>query len=163
MAIHRFAIDKMLGRLATWLRLIGQDATYGSHLSGVALVRHARMEGRTLLTRDHKLQRHAGGVPLLFIDSDHFRDQLQQVLDAFGIDPFADAFTRCVRCNAAVVPVPKETVSQRVPPYVLETQDHFAQCRECGRVYWPATHHEHVRRELERLGFSVSRSHTCDR
>jgi hypothetical protein len=55
--VHRFAVDKMLGRLATWLRIVGQDATYGAHLSGQTLVRHARAEGRTILTRNLRLRR----------------------------------------------------------------------------------------------------------
>jgi uncharacterized protein with PIN domain len=157
MAVHRFAVDRMLGRLATWLRLIGQDATYGSHLSGLALLRHARAEGRTILTRDHRLLRHLSGMPHLFIESDHFRDQLRQVVATLGVDPFVHTFTRCARCNAPVVPIPREAVGRRVPPYVFATQQHFVLCPECGRVYWPATHQEHARDELRGLGFRASR------
>jgi len=149
--IQRFAIDKMLGRLATWLRIIGQDATYGGHLSGQALVRHARAEGRTILTRDRRLLRQPAGVPLLFIESDHFRDQLRQVVAAFQIDPLGHTFTRCARCNEPVVPIAKAEVADRVPPYVLATQTCFARCPRCKRIYWPATHHEHVAKELAAL------------
>lgn len=150
--IYRFAVDKMLGRLATWLRIVGQDATYGAHLSGQALVRHARAEGRTLLTRDRGLLRHPAGVPLLFIESDHFRAQLRQVIAAFQIDPLAHPFTRCARCNEPVLPVAKAEVADRVPPYVLATQPRFVRCPRCKRIYWPATHHEHVAKELAALG-----------
>ena len=149
--IYRFAVDKMLGRLATWLRIIGQDATYGAHLSGQALVRHARAEGRTLLTRDHRFLRQSTGVPLLFIESDHFRAQLRQVIAAFQIDPLAHPFTRCARCNEPVLPAAKAEVADRVPPYVLATQARFVQCPRCKRIYWPATHHEHVAKELAAL------------
>jgi uncharacterized protein with PIN domain len=149
--IHRFAVDKMLGRLATWLRIIGQDATYGAHLSGEALVRHGRAEGRTLLTRDRRLLRHPTGVPLLFIESDHFRTQLLQVITAFQIDPLAHPFTRCARCNEPVLAVAKAEVADRVPPYVLATQSRFVRCPRCKRIYWPATHYEHVARELAAL------------
>jgi len=51
--IVRFVADKMLGRLARWLRIIGQDVTYGSHLSGYELVRTARRESRLILTREN--------------------------------------------------------------------------------------------------------------
>jgi uncharacterized protein len=150
MAIHRFAIDKMLGRLAIWLRLIGQDATYGSHLSGRTLVRHARSQGRTVLTRDRRLLRERD-VPILLVQSDHFREQLRQVVTVFELDPFAAVMTRCTRCNEPVVAVSKPTVAERVPPYVFATQDAFVRCPRCQRVYWPATHHERVRIELQRL------------
>jgi uncharacterized protein len=149
---HRFAIDKMLGRLATWLRIIGQDATYGAHLSGETLLRHARSEGRIILTRDRRFLQQRTGVPLLFIQHDHFREQLQQVVSAFGIDPFAEAFTRCARCNESLVAVQKEEIADRVPPYVFSTQTHFVRCPRCHRIYWPATHHEHARKELQALG-----------
>jgi uncharacterized protein with PIN domain len=149
--VHRFAVDKMLGRLATWLRIIGQDATYGAHLSGRTLLRHARTEGRVVLTRDRRLSRQRTDIPLLLIASDHFREQLQQVMTAFGIDPLAHRFTRCARCNDPVVPVPKADIAGQVPPYVYATQTHFVQCPCCQRIYWPATHAERVRREIEAL------------
>ena len=153
--IQRFAVDKMLGRLATWLRIIGQDATYGGHLSGQALVRHARTEGRTILSRDGRLQGRHVNVPLLFIESDHFRDQLRQVITAFHIDPVANAFTRCARCNQPLVPVDKAAVARRVPPYVFATQPAFVRCPRCKRIYWPATHHQRVLQEIAALGLSV--------
>jgi uncharacterized protein with PIN domain len=151
--IHRFAVDKMLGRLATWLRIAGQDATYGAHLSGTALVHHACAEGRTILTRDRRWLRRPPPAPLLFIQSDHFRDQFEQVVTAFHIDPLAHTFTRCARCNQPVVPVAKEQVQNLVPAYVFATQPRFAQCPRCSRIYWSATHHQHVVGELAALGF----------
>ncbi|MFN8625603.1 MAG: Mut7-C RNAse domain-containing protein [Candidatus Binatia bacterium] len=149
--VHRFAVDKMLGRLATWLRIIGQDATYGAHLSGRTLLRQARTEGRVILTRDRHLSRRHADVPLLLIASDRFREQVQQVLASFAIDPWAHMFTRCARCNLLVTPVAKDDVAGRVPPYVFATQTRFVRCPHCRRVYWPATHAERVRRELEVL------------
>jgi uncharacterized protein len=149
----RFAVDKMLGRLATWLRIIGVDASYGSHLAGRPLTRHARREGRTILSRDHRLLKETDLPPFLFIDSDDFRDQLRQVVLTFSLDPFACLFTRCTQCNEPITAVPKAELAAEVPPYVFATQDHFVRCPRCRRVYWPATHHQHVRDELRRLGF----------
>src|SRR5689334_24447053 len=53
----RFAVDRMLGRLARWLRVLGHDVAYGSHLGGRTLLDCARREGRLLLTRDTRLVR----------------------------------------------------------------------------------------------------------
>ncbi len=149
--VHRFAVDKMLGRLATWLRIIGQDATYGAHLSGRTLVRQARTDARVILTRDRRLSQRHAEVPLLLIASDQFRAQVQQVVAAFAIDPLEHLFTRCARCNDPVVPVAKEAIADRVPPYVFATQTHFVRCPRCQRIYWPATHAERVRREVESI------------
>ena len=150
----RFAVDKMLGRLATWLRIIGADASYGSHLSGRILLRHARSEGRTVLTRDRTLcKEKTDRPPLVFIESDAFRDQLRQVVAAFDLDPFAQLFTRCTHCNEPIVPLTKSVVAGTVPSYVFSTQEHFVHCPRCHRIYWAATHHSRVRDELHRLGF----------
>jgi len=143
----------MLGRLATWLRLIGQDATYGSQLCGRALVRHARREGRTILTRDRRLVRDPHSPPVVFIAGDDFRVQLRQAVDHFHLDPFADVFTRCARCNKVLCGVAAAAVADCVPPYVLATQQRFARCPHCRRVYWSATHADRIRSELVALGF----------
>lgn len=151
---QRFAVDKMLGRLATWLRLIGEDATYGPHLSGQTLLRHARTEGRTVLTRDHHVLRLAELPPLLFIVSDRFREQLCEVVAAFNLDPFRHPFTRCSRCNRELVAALKKDVAGSVPPYVLATQDRFVRCPKCRRIYWPATHYQRAIGELRSMGFT---------
>ena len=147
-----FAVDRMLGRLAVWLRLLGYDATYGAHLTGRSLIRQARTEGRMILTRDRRLLQERNAPRMLFIARDHFRDQLRQVVAACNIDPFAHIFTRCSPCNAPVEAVSKDTVSGHVPAFVFATQEHFVRCSRCGRIYWPATHCERVRDELRRLG-----------
>ena len=153
MITHRFAVDKMLGRLATWLRLIGQDAIYGSQLGGRSLVRQARTEGRIILTRDQRLVRTASDVCVLAVASDDFRQQLRQVVLACQVDPFATLFTRCTECNTPVVAVLKAEVADQVPPYVFATQEHFARCPRCHRIYWSGTHSARVREQLRAMGY----------
>jgi len=147
----RFAVDRMLGRLATWLRLIGEDASWGAHLSGQALLRHASTQRRIVLTRDRHLLRCQSGPRVVLITSDHVREQLRQVVELFALDPFAHIFSRCVRCNQPVETIAKTDVRDLVPSYVFATQARFARCPQCRRIYWPATHHDHVHRELEVL------------
>lgn len=148
----KFAADKMLGRLTRWLRVIGQDVTYGPHLSGYGLIREARREGRLILTRDRGLVR-KNPPDYLMIQSDQFREQLKQVVQACRLEPFKEAFTRCVECNTVLQPVPKEAVRERVPPYVFSNQERFSFCLRCRRIYWPATHQQKMLEELKALGF----------
>jgi uncharacterized protein len=147
----QFVADKMLGRLARWLRVIGQDVAYGPQLSGAGLLRVARREGRLILTRDSAVAKR-NPPPFLMIQSDHFREQLKQVIQECGLDPVKDAFTRCLECNTALEPVAKRAVEGRVPPYVFATQEKFSLCPKCRRVYWPATHQERMLAELESIG-----------
>lgn len=146
-----FIADRMLGRLARWLRVLGRDVTYSPDLSGAGLVRAARREGRLILTRDRALARR-NPPPYLMIESDRYRAQLRQVIDACRLDPRKDAFTRCVECNTALEPIDKALVEDRVPPYVFATQEKFSFCRGCRRVYWPATHQERMAAELAAMG-----------
>jgi hypothetical protein len=151
----KFAADRMLGKLARWLRLMGQDVIYGPHLTGYGLIRAARQEGRLILTRDSRLKQKQPPA-FLFIESDRFREQLRQVVQACDLDPMARAFTRCAECNAMLQPRAKQTVETLVPPYVFSSQDCFVVCPQCRRIYWPATHHEKMLAELRKIALSES-------
>jgi uncharacterized protein with PIN domain len=150
--ILKFAADRMLGRLAKWLRILGQDVIYGPHLTGYGLIRAARAENRMILTRDRRLKKKQP-PEFLFIESDHYREQIRQVVDACGLTIGESTFTRCLECNSVLQPRPKEMVEKIVPPYVFSTQEKFSWCAQCRRVYWPATHHQKMLEELKKLGF----------
>jgi uncharacterized protein len=152
----KFAADRMLGRLVKWLRVIGQDVIYGPHLTGYGLIRAGRAEGRLILTRDRRLKQKQP-PPFIFIESDHYREQLRQVIQECGLKPDRGLFTRCVACNTVLQPRAKETVEKIVPPYVFSTQEKFSWCPVCHRVYWPATHHEKMLHELQKLGLTETR------
>lgn len=149
----RFAVDRMLGRLATWLRLLGYDATYGPHLTGAALLRHARTEARVVLTRNTRLTNRRAAQPLHLVSADRFREQLRDIVTTFGLDPRTRTLTRCCRCNLLLEAVAPAAVADRIPPYVLQTQSRFVRCPGCRRVYWPATHEQRIRAELRALGW----------
>lgn len=145
----KFAADRMLARLARWLRLLGADVLCDPPLGGARLLARARAEGRVTLTRDKRL-RTARNV--LYIESPLFRDQIREVLARFPFDPRRDAFTRCSRCNEPFVAAGREAVVRRVPPFVYASHERFALCRRCGRVYWGATHPQRIRGELDSMG-----------
>jgi hypothetical protein len=148
----KFVADRMLGRLATWLRLLGFDTVYRPEWNAAALVRAARAEARVILTRDQRVRKRRDLPPALFITSDHFREQVQQVLAVYPIDRSEGLLTRCARCNERLESIAKPAVQARVPAYVFATQSEFVTCPRCHRVYWPATHAEHIRAELRAFG-----------
>jgi uncharacterized protein len=145
----KFAADVMLGRLAKWLRVLGQDVIYGRHLSGAGLIHAARQENRIILTRDRRL--HSQPQDSLFIQSDDFREQLRQVVSTFHLIRGNDLFKRCLICNFSLQPRPKASVRGAVPEYVFSTQEDFFWCADCHRIYWPATHHQKMLQELKNL------------
>jgi uncharacterized protein len=147
--IPRFVADRMLTRLARWLRLMGADVLSEPDLHGPAMLARARAEDRIVLTRDKRLRLAA---EVLFIESNFFREQLVQVLRRFPFDPRPHAFTRCSQCNEPLKRLGRDVVRGRVPPFVYASQESFALCERCGRVYWEATHLKRALAELQAMG-----------
>jgi len=135
----RFIADTMLGRLATWLRILGYDAEYVRG-EDAALIGRARETGRILLTRDTGLVRRRGVPPHLLVQSDHVSEQLRQVIRTFHLTAAGPQARRCPRCNTVVEPRTKAEVLGRVPEFVWSRQDAFWGCPACGRLYWAGSH-----------------------
>ena len=145
----RFIADVMLGKLATWLRLLGCDVEYFPKISDKDLVGTASRTGRVILTRDTELirRREARGNHY-FVRGNDFRDQIRQVVERFSIVPFDRVMTRCLRCNETLLAIDRSGVQDRVPPYVYETHHDFKTCGRCFRVYWMGTHRDKALAEV---------------
>ena len=148
----RMIADGMLGRLAKALRMLGFDVAYDPFIADSELIRRAKEEHRVMLTRDTGMLRRRGLPRLVFVTSDHAGEQLGQVARELGLTfNLRAALTRCTVCNGLIDSVPKDSIKDEVPPYVFRTQETFARCRGCGRIYWRGTHVEHMERKLARL------------
>jgi uncharacterized protein with PIN domain len=143
----KFVADVMVGKLARWLRILGFDTAYSNKFEDDELLRIAQSEDRVLLTRDTGLASRSGSIRHVFIESDHFREQLRQVLKDLGLKDFK-VFSRCLECNTPLVEVDKEDVFEKVPPFVYLTQERFASCPSCRRVYWHGTHAEEMLKRI---------------
>jgi uncharacterized protein with PIN domain len=151
MAEIKFVADVMVGKLARWLRVLGFDVVYSNVLDDDEIVRLAKSENRIILTRDNRLAARCRDSQYLFVESDAYKEQLQQVLRAFGLKDF-NVFSRCLECNTPLQEVDKETVFERIPPFIYLTQDRFATCPTCNRVYWHGTHADEM---LKRIQFET--------
>ena len=149
----KFIADVMVGKLARWLRILGFDVAYSNAFSDDEIVRLAEAENRIVLTRDTGLVSRRKLKRFLFVLSDHYQEQVRQVLRAFDLKEFR-IFSRCLECNAPLSDVDKELVFERIPAYVYLTQERFAACPSCNRVYWHGTHTEvMLKRVLSVLDF----------
>jgi uncharacterized protein with PIN domain len=157
----RLLADGMLGRLAKWLRLLGYDTAYDNAATDPALARRARAEGRVLLTRDHELAARRG-LRTLLIRSQVLEEQVQEVRDGLGPPPHP-ALSRCAVCNSVLESVSPAQVTDRVPPYVLRTHTEFRRCPGCGRVYWPGSHLQAMRTQIEEFASGETWTLACPR
>jgi hypothetical protein len=146
----RFLADAMLGRLARWLRGLGYDTVWEADISDAELARRALAEARTILTRDRAFPEEWRLADLLVLDSEEPLAQLRQVARRFGLDPSRPLFTRCLVCNALLVPASRARVAGRVPPRVLAARERFSACPACDKVYWEGSHTARMRRVLLR-------------
>jgi uncharacterized protein with PIN domain len=144
----RFAVDRMLARLARWLRLMGADVLFDAALGGADLLRRAREEGRITVTRDKRLRT---APDVIFLTANLFREQLREVLTRCPFDPRAQAFTRCSECNELLQWLDRNLVARRVPPFVFASHEKFACCPRCGKIYWDATHVSGALAEIQAL------------
>ena len=143
----RFIADVMVGRLARWLRVLGFDAAYSNTYEDDEIIRMAEEEKRVILTRDTGLAARRRNAECLLIKSVNYREQVGQVLATFDLRQFS-VFSRCLECNAGLKDVDRESVFERVPPYVYLTQERFAICPCCSRIYWHGTHADRMLRQI---------------
>jgi len=115
----RFVLDVHLGRLASYLRLLGFDTLYRNDYEDDELLRISRAQHRILLSRDTGLLKRAAVTHGAFLHATDPRRQLREVLDRFQLDARIAPFTRCARCNGAVEAIgamPREHDPDRDPP-----------------------------------------------
>lgn len=143
-----FAVERTLGRLGKWLRLMGFDAVLETDYP-IGAFAGQLIGDRIFLTRTRKsLRIHAALTSVLVVANDPFQ-QLVAVIRQLGIRPEdVKPFSRCLRCNQPIVSVSKDSVLGVVPDYVWETNSNFSQCPQCRRVYWSGSH---ISRSLEKI------------
>jgi len=150
----KFIVDNNVGKMAKWLRMAGFDALLFTGADDAAIIAAALNEKRILLTRDRRIMKRrvivAGHIQSVLIESDRFTAQVRQVIGALKLDKGClRPFTICLECNRRLEGCPKATVKDRVPPYVFLTQDYFAECPACHRLYWQGTHWQSMSRKME--------------
>lgn len=141
----RLAVDRNLGRLARWLRLLGLDVVSLPLLEPPQLLRAAG--DRRLLTRVRSLRGRA-----VVIEADRLEQQLPEALRKLGLRvDLSRLGRRCSRCNAELEEISPAEAAPFVPEHVLHQQRSFRRCPRCHRLYWPGTHWERMRALLVRL------------
>lgn len=147
----RFVLDGHLGRLAAKLRMLGFDAQWTQDPPDDELARISAEEQRVLLTREVGLLKRGNVTWGAFVRSTAVTEQLVEVGRRYGLQRFAAPFTRCLRCNGALVEVEKAEIEAELPPRVREGQQDFRRCVQCGRLYWRGTHFRRMEQAITDL------------
>lgn len=167
----RFVTDRMLGKLSTWLRILGHDTVYAGDRDiniekenieedddeDKALVALAEHEARIILTRDKNLASSARkkGVQCVQIKTDDAMEQLKELLRCNVTINLEPVPVRCSECNARIRKVEEgeeEILNEKsyVPTSMVGKWD-FWVCERCGRIYWEGSHWRNMRERLRQL------------
>jgi uncharacterized protein with PIN domain len=157
----RFILDNHLGKLATYLRILGFDAIYHNDFQDDELAHNSVDLNRILLTRDRQLLMRKTirfGYLIRALEPDL---QVIEVLNRFNLAGVVKPFNRCLRCNTSLAPVEKETILDRLQPKTKKYFDEFHICPQCERIYWMGSHYECMDRKIaDLLDYSAHETRT---
>ncbi len=147
----RFVLDVHLGRLVSFLRMLGFDALFPENYDDENLARISATEHRTLLTRDRGLLKRKMVTHGYSVRETDPRKQLAEVLRRFDLYGLIAPFSRCVHCNGLLEPVNKADVLDRLLPDTIRYYDEFRRCPACDRIYWKGTHYERMKQVIAEI------------
>lgn len=146
----RFVVDVHLGKLATYLRLLGFDTLYRNNYDDEELAHISSYEQRILLTQDRGLLKRSIVTHGYAVRSDFPEAQLEEVLERFDLHAAIAPFQRCPRCNGPLVAVEKADIQDQIPYYTRLYYDEFAQCQSCQQIYWQGAHYQRIQSLINR-------------
>jgi uncharacterized protein with PIN domain len=144
----KFIADCHLGKLAKYLRLMGVDTLYFSHIEDDDLIVMANDQDRIILTRDRSLSERKN-APVFFLEATDTKVQLKTLIQHFDLKDHHDPFSRCIVCNTPLQVIEKEKIMDILPKKVQIYFDYFEYCPTCDRVYWRGDHYRHMMAFLE--------------
>ncbi len=148
----KFVADRMLGKLAKQLRMVGYDTIYYRGEDVYCLIRLAREEGRVILTRNNKLLPRTPEDHIIKIMEDNAFLQVRELLEK-GLISLSEEhlFSRCLLCNVLLDGIPREEAEGKVPDFIFYQQKEFYRCPQCQRIYWQGSHQENMKRRIDTL------------
>lgn len=151
----RFLLDMHLGKLASYLRLLGLDTCYRNPAEDDWLAEKSAAEQRILLSRDQRLLMRKKVLYGYCPRSLDPLAQLDEVIRRFALRPFLRPLTRCLHCNTPLVSVEKAAIENQLQPLTKKYYQRFKQCPRCGQIYWHGSHVAHMRVLFEKVGLTV--------
>ncbi len=149
----KFIADGMLGKLARWLRMMGQDVTYNTQLNDNELLRLSKVESRVLLTKDFELYKRAisRGLESFYVEGKRESERLAEIAKRYGLSLEIDMDkSHCPICNTPLKAAPKEELKDKIEANTYKYYDKFWRCPNCGQIYWQGAHWKQIDEVLRR-------------
>ncbi len=124
----RFILDTHLGKLASYLRMLGFDTLYNNRAEDRDLAEISCREHRILLSRDRGLlMRNIVTHGHLIKETDPTK-QLMEVIQRFQLINKVQPFRRCLTCNGLLQDVQKDAILDHLQPHTRLVYENFFQC-----------------------------------
>ncbi len=155
----KFIVDRMLGKLAKQLRMLGYDTLYYRGEDAYSLIRLARQEARVILTRNTKLLPRKPEDLIVQMTKDNPLLQLNELIQKGNVEIDEEKlFSRCLLCNALLDSISRKEAEGKVPDFIFHQHKEFFRCPQCQRIYWPGSHQENMQKKIRELQISDYRS-----
>ena len=148
----KFIADRMLGKLAKELRMLGYDTLYYRGEDAYSLIKLAREQSRIILTRTTHLLPKRPEDRIARVMEDRPFLQLRELIQRKVIVLKEEIlFSRCLLCNVPLDEILREEAEGKVPDFIFYQHKAFVRCPQCQRIYWPGSHQENMRKKVEEL------------
>jgi len=141
----RFIADAHLGKLTKYLRMLGFDTLYRNDFGDEEIINISLKENRIILTRDKMLLNSKRITHGYYIRAIHKHNQLIEIVNKFDLKSQFKPFTRCMTCNALLVPKTRDQVTDLVDKDTLTCFNEFYYCATCNKVYWKGSHFKRMK------------------
>ncbi len=115
------------------------------------VVQRAIDEKRILLTRNRNLLKQRRLVFGRLVRSQDPEQQLQEIVNLYGLQDQLRPFSRCIVCNGLLTRVEKESIIDRLLPLTKKYYHRFHQCTGCNKIYWHGSHLDKMTARLNRI------------
>lgn len=147
----RFVVDVHLGKLATYLRLLGLDTLYQNNWDDPLLAQLAHAQQRWLLTQDRGLLKRSLVVYGYCVRSHVPQQQLKEIVERFNLRAQIAPLQRCPRCNGEITQVETGQIAERLPAQTQLEYDQFFQCLSCWKIYWKGAHYQRIQQLIQSI------------
>ena len=154
----KFFVDRMLGKLAIWLRIFGYDTLYigDFETDDEDTFMLENYTNRILLTRDKELYERCikKGRKAILIRSDDVLEQIRELIKSLGIKTEI-RMDRCSVCNGLLRKPTEEEISRVLKregiSEDLKERYELWYCERCDKLYWMGGHWKNMVKFLERV------------
>lgn len=147
----RFVLDTHLGRLASYLRMMGFDTLYRNDYPDDELAEVSHNENRILLTRDIGVLKRSLVIYGHYIRALKPQKRIVEVVRKYRLWEQATPFQHCMACNGLLMVVDKADIIAQLPPNTAKYYEQFHQCQACQKVYWRGSHYEKMQALLDEI------------